>query len=224
MKTAMAGMTLATGHNWSKEAVAVRLLLRTATSLQGVVLMAERGMVSPARTLVRTIVEDSFCAAALLDRPNEVIRMLRDDHEASRRGQAAFIYEQGLGDDPDMLARLQETIAAMERKPRIIWKNMAGLGSLLRQYLNYQRLSDDSLHTSALSLDRHVARRPSGEGWDYRYAPGLPGEIASTLHRAGLAAVPVGIVVTQLIPETMCNPALKELADRFEGMPTGTTI
>ena len=72
-------MNATKGHNWSQQAVAVRLLLRTSESLQAVILHSERRMVSPARALVRTIVEDSFCAAALLDEPDKVIGMLRDD-------------------------------------------------------------------------------------------------------------------------------------------------
>ncbi len=216
-------MDLARGHNWSQEAVAVRLLLRTTQSFQGAILLSERGMVSPARTLVRTIVEDSFCAAALVDKPGEVIQMLRDDSEASRRGQANFISEQQLG-DPAMLANLQAAIQAMDKKARINWREMAKRGPMLPQYLNYQRLSDGAVHTSAASLDRHIARRPDRQGWAYKMGPGEPGDIAATLHRAVLAAMPVGIVVTQVVPDATGNAALLALGDRFQALPTGNLV
>jgi hypothetical protein len=222
--TATRAMDATKGHNWSQEAVAVRLLLRTLESFQAVILLSERGMVSPARALVRTIVEDSFCAAALLDEPEKVIKMLRDDSDASRRGQAMFISEQQLGNEPAMLAKLEAAIQAMDKKPRINWKDMAKLTSMLPQYLNYQRLSDGALHTSAASLDLHIARRPDRQGWAYRVGPGEPGDIAATLHRAVLAAMPVGIVVTQIVPDATGNAALAELGDRFQALPTGNTV
>jgi hypothetical protein len=224
MTIATRAMDVAKGHNWSQEAVAVRLLLRTSQSFQGAILLSERGMVSPARALVRTIVEDSFCAAALVDKPDEIIQMLRDDSDASRRGQATFISEQQLGDDPAVLAKLQAAIQAMDKKPRINWREMAKRGPMLPQYLNYQRLSDGAVHTSAASLDRHIARRPDKQGWAYRVGPGEPGDIAATLHRAVLAAMPVGIVVTQVVPDATGNAALAALGDRFQVLPTGNMV
>ncbi len=222
--TADRAMSVTTENNWSQVSVAVRLLLRTSSSFQAIVLLSERGMVSPARVLVRTIVEDSLCAAALLDKPDEVIRMLKDDWEHSRRGQANFISEQQLGGDPAMLGKLQTAIQAMGRKPRINWKDMAKLSTMLPQYLNYLRLSDGAVHTSAASLERHIARRPDKEGWAYKIGPGAPGDIAANLHRAALAALPVGIVVTQIIPDTMGNAALAGLGDRFQALPTGNVV
>ena len=58
------------------EAVTVRLLMRSSRLFQSVVLMAERGMVVQARTLARSIVEDSFVAGALTTKPDEVFKML----------------------------------------------------------------------------------------------------------------------------------------------------
>ena len=63
----------APGSNWSKEALAVRLLMRSSGSFQGVILMAERGMVVQARTLIRSTLEDSFVAAALTTEPDKII-------------------------------------------------------------------------------------------------------------------------------------------------------
>lgn len=223
MSVATRAMEATKGHNWSQEAVAVRLLLRTTQSFQGAILLSERGMVSPARVLVRTIVEDSFCAAALVDKPDEVIQMLRDDAEASRRGQANFISERQLG-DPAMLANLRAAIQSMDKKARINWREMAKRGPMLPQYLNYQRLSDGAVHTSAASLDRHTARRLDKQGWAYRMGPGEPGDIAATLHRAVLAAMPVGIIATQIVPDVTGNAALLALGDRFQALPTGKVV
>ena len=140
--------------NWSKEAVAVRLLMRSSGSFQGVVVMAERGMVVPARILVRSIIEDSFVAGALTAKPDEVIRMLRDGAGASRKHQAAFLIAEGLGGgSPQDRQRLEEAIDTMDGKARFFSpRKLAGLSSMLPQYLNYMRLSEDSAHPSATSL------------------------------------------------------------------------
>ena len=217
-------MDVAKGNKWSQEAVAVRLLLRTTQSFQGTILLSERGMVSPARALVRTIVEDSICAAALVDKPDEVIQMLKDDSDASRRGQANFISEQQLGNDAAMLAKLKAAIHVMDKKERINWREMAKCGSMLPQYLTYQRLSDGALHTSAASLDLHIARLPDKEGWVYRVGPGEPGDIAATLHWAVLSIMPVCVAVTQIVPDTVGNAAVVALADRFKALPTGNFV
>ncbi len=186
------------------------------------VLLSERAMVAPARALVRTVVEDSLCAAALESKPDDVIRMLKEDWEHSRRGQAKFASDHHLGDDPAALADLQDAVATMARKPRINWKEMAGLSSMLPQYLNYLLLSDGAVHTSASSLERHLARHPQREGWAFSRDVGEPDDVATTLHRLMLAAMPVGIAVTLIIPDPGSNAALVALAKRFRDLPAGS--
>lgn len=213
------------GGNWSKEAVALRLLMRSAGSFQGVILLTEQGMAAQARMMVRSIVEDSFFAAALLEKPSDVVQMLRTDAEASRRSQAKFILEQQLGDSPAALEKLEAAIAEMDAKARFVnYKEMAKLSSMLPQYLNYQRLSDDAVHTTATSLSKHVAVHSNGSGWSYRLGPAAKDDITATLHRAVLSVLPLGIVVTQLLSDTANNTDLAALSERFQALPTGSTI
>lgn len=215
----------ASGSNWSKEAVALRLLMRSACSFQGAILLAERGMVAQARMIVRSIVEDSFFAAALLEKPDDVVQMLRADAEASRRSQAKFIVEHKLGTSPAALERLESAIAEMDAKARFVqYKEMAKLSSMLPQYLNYQRLSDDAVHTSATSLHKHVAVHSSGSGWSYRLGAAAKDDITATLHRAVLSVLPIGVVVTQLFSDTKNNADLAALSERFSTLPTGAII
>lgn len=96
--------------------------MRASGSLQGVILLLQRGMIVQGRMLVRSIIEDSFCAAALIREPDKVIKMLRDDAEASRRNQAKFISMEKLGDSPDELIRLDAAIEDMDKSARLIIK------------------------------------------------------------------------------------------------------
>lgn len=220
MQTARAATNTTQGHNWTKETVAVRLLLRTIEAFQSVILLSERGIVSPARTLVRTIVENSLCAAALLEKPDEIIKLLREDAEASRRRQAIFINDHQLGDSPETKKKIREAIQTMERKPGIKWNTVAQMSAINLQYLNYLHLSDSAVHTSATSLDRYIARSPEGDGWSYRFGPGLPEDIAKNLHGAMLAAVPVMIVVTKIMGDNISNSAIASLTERFRILQT----
>lgn len=213
------------GTNWSKEAVATRLLMRTSSSLQGVIMLSERGMIAPSRMLVRTIVEDSFTAAALTKNPDIIIRMLQDDAEASRKRQAKFITGEGLGYRPEDLAKLEAAIDEMDHKAKLMnQRAIAKLGGMLPQYLNYLRLSEDSVHTSVTSLHKHVYVNPNGSGWYYKLGPGKPDENNATLHRAVLAALPVAIVVCQVVPESASEVDLEVLGHRLQALPQGSTI
>lgn len=227
MRVAMTAMEnpSAQGMNWSKEAVAVRLLMRSSGSFQGVVLMAERGMVVQAHTLVRSIIEDSFVAGALTTKPDDVIKMLRDGAEASRRYQATFIVAEKLGDSPETRQGLEAAIDKIDGKARFLSpRKVASLSTLLPQYLNYMRLSEDSAHLSATSLHKHVEVRDDGSGWSYRMGPARQEEIEATLHRTTLSVLPVGIVVNQLMPDAANNSALESLSERFRTLPAGATI
>ena len=215
----------ARGSNWSKEAVAVRLLLRTCGYLHGVVLLAEHGMVVQARTLTRSIIEDSFVAGALITSPDKMVAMLREDSEASRRNQARFIIARRLGTSDDDLRRLQTVADEIGRKADLLSpKKIAQLSSMLMQYINYLRLSDDSVHTTASSLDKHLLANADRTGWTYKFVSAERGDVTSTLHRTVLAALPVGIVINQLVPDIRNDAELADLGDRFQALPTGTLI
>ncbi len=216
---------VARGINWSKEAVAVRLLMRSCGSLQGVMLMAKRGMIVQARMLIRAIIEDCFYAGALTTKPDKVIAMMRDGAEASRLAQAKFIVDQQLGDSAEDRKRLEQAMDEMDKQASFLRpRKVAALSPMLPQYLNYMRLSEDSAHTSASSLNKHVDSNADGSGWGYKIGPAQQGEIESTLHRAMLAVLPVGVVVNQFMPDPVNNAALKALGNRLQALPTGTTI
>ncbi len=220
MRAAVAGVRMARTTNWSRETVAVRIAIRSCGTLQGVILLTERGMVAEGRMLARSLIENSFCMAALVDNAVAFLNMLRADSEASRRNQGKFIIAQKLGDSDVDRQKLQVAIDAIDKDAAIMSpKKVAALGPLLIQYLNYQGLSDDAGHVSASSLHRHVLPHPDGSGWDYRWLAGDQGENAATLHRTLLASLPIGIALTQILNDPNSNLAFQALAERFRVMP-----
>jgi hypothetical protein len=125
-------------------------------------------MVAEGRTLARSLIEDAFCIAALLSEPAIFVEMLKADFDASRRDQGKFI----LAED------LITTIDAIDKKAEIMGpKKVATLGPLTRQYLFYQRLSDDAAHPSSRSLHRYMVTDASRSGWSgYKSGAGDRGE------------------------------------------------
>ncbi|MCT7328017.1 DUF5677 domain-containing protein [Ralstonia mojiangensis] len=207
---------------WSPQAVAVRLLMRTCGNLEAVVVLTRQGLVAEGRTLARSLVENSFAAAALVKDPAEYVDLLKADSERSRRNQATFIL-QHLPNAGGDRGRLQQAIDAMDKAAELISpKRLALKGPLADQYLFYQRLSDDAAHATARALERHVTR--TGGGWRYRHEPGTPAENAATLHCAVLAALGIGIAVTQVLGAAACNARLAELSELFAQMPAITPI
>src|SRR5689334_22729147 len=69
MRAAITGTGTVKTTSMAPEAVAVRVVLRSCGTLQGVILLTERGMVAEGRTLARSLIEDAFCLAALVAEP-----------------------------------------------------------------------------------------------------------------------------------------------------------
>ncbi|MBD8705864.1 hypothetical protein IFT47_04370 [Pseudomonas sp. CFBP 13711] len=202
--------------------VGVRILMRTAGMYQGALLLTERGMTSEARTLTRSVLEGAFAVAALLKNPGPLIEVLKDDLEKSRIQQARFIKDQNLVADKETIAKLIKVIEKPGKFEFMSPKGLAGKGVLLKQYLVYQRLSEDSAHISLKSLNRHVQK--VGEGWRYRMEPGSAAENEPTLYHAISAVLALSIGMTELLDFSDLNQEFAVLSDRFAKMPVVAVV
>ena len=210
--------------NWSKESLAARILLRSCGLLQGVILLTERGMVVEGRTLTRSLLECSFCVAALLKEPDAFIDLLKRDSQASRRRQGKFIIDFSLGAGTFDKEKLKSSIDEIDKTfKNMDLKSVAALSPMIDLYLEYQRLSDESAHLSARSLQRHLVTEDK-KIIAYQSGPGNPEENAATLHRAVMASLPVGIAVCDLFQNLAGNTVFEKLAERFVLVPRGAQI
>lgn len=221
MRAAFAATSAVKTTSMAPEAVAVRVLLRSCGTFQGVILLTERGMIAEGRTLARSLIENAFCIAALLAESATFLTILKADSEASRRNQSKFILAEDLITKGEKRDKLQATMDAIDKKAEIMGpKKVAALGPLMRQYLFYQRLSDDAAHPSSKSLHRYMVTDASRSGWSgYKSGAGDQGENAATLHSAILAALPIGVGITQILKDKNGNAEFGQLADRFQAMP-----
>lgn len=216
-KLAHAAMDQVQTSSMEPRAIGVRVLLRCVGHLQGSILLVERGMNAESRTLIRCMLEGAFTLAALLREPTEVVKILRDDAEKSRRMQAKYIRSQGLINAGTAMDKLEELIKKSDRPEFMSPKDMSSKGVLSAWYLKYQRLSDDSAHLTARSLNRHVKK--SGHCWQYRWGPGSIEENSATLHEAVNIAIGIGLGASELIGDTSVVAELSKLAELCAGRP-----
>ncbi|MBF0560423.1 MAG: hypothetical protein HQL37_00125 [Alphaproteobacteria bacterium] len=205
------------------KAVAVRVMLRSCGTFQGVILLTERGMVVEGRTLARSLIENAFCVAALLNNPTEFIQKLKDDSAASKKHQSKYIIDKKLVDDTSA-NNLKNVINAIDRNCKILNpKAVSELGPLNKLYLSYQRLSNDAAHPTAKSLEHHVLTDAARSNWRYKWGPGGQGENAATLYHAISAAIPIGIGITEMLKDETgideFRTKFRDLMDRYYKMP-----
>jgi len=224
MRTVKAAAAAVHTTSMTPEAVAVRLLLRSCGTLQGVILVTERGMVAEGRMLARSLVENALCVAALHDDPDTFLKMLKQDSEASRHLQRKFIIAQNLIDADAKRDKLQAAIDNIGKSKLMSPKKVAELGPMVNLYLAYQRLSDDAAHLSAKSLDRHVQTNAARSGWNYKWCTSDQGENATTLHYTILASLAIGIGITQMLKDMNSNAEFSDIANRFGAMPPVTVM
>lgn len=202
------------GIPFERDSIAAFLTIRGAQTYQGAVLMAERGMVTEARILVRSLLEDTFCAAGLLENPDEMLKMIRDDYDASRKGRAKVVLTNGItGADARKLNKL---VAEIQGVSYFSPEKASKLGPLQKQYLLYKQISDDAAHPSANSLKRHMHLHSTG--WAYRWGPADKAAIDDTLSAAIVCGIPLGIAVTQLLAMNDLNARLSALGDRYAAL------
>lgn len=218
-RTTFKNMTLAQGAlSFAPETVAELFAIRAAGTLQGAIIMAERGMAVEARSLVRSLLEDAFCLAALHERPVEFLAMIEADDSAARKGQAKAILKNNLASDPDSQKRLLAFLDGLPKKVQMLgMETVADLGPLNIQYLMYRMLSNDAVHPSATSLRRHMNFNPERTAWiGFIVGPATFKEIAETLDYAAIAANAVGIALTGIFKDADSNSEFAELSKRYQ--------
>ena len=216
------GTEHARDYSTSPKCIATRYLLRSTQTFQAVIIVAQFGMVTEAQILARSLFENAFCVAALAEQPEMFLKLLREDADASRREQAKFLLDRGIAKrhGPEVERQMRELITIIGKKPDFLSpKKVAALGPLLEQYHSYQKLSNDSSHSTAAALFRHVATYNDNASWNYRVGPGKDEEIAFALYQAIFAALPMGIGYSQLMSANDRQERFGPLFSRLEALP-----
>ena len=150
------------GNNvMSAEDLCNRILLRTFSNFQASIKLSELGFVIEPRTLVRCMIENALILGGLVTAPNETIKMLRDDAEASAQRQSKFAVNNLKIRNKTFLLRLRELSENYGRKNSLKIKEISQKSDIDSLYFIYMSLSNSSVHCSLASLYYFVENHDS---------------------------------------------------------------
>jgi hypothetical protein len=176
------------------QVVAAPLMARVVTSFQSTYLLAERGLCSDARSIVRGQIESALTLGALVVRPQDTLDLLmRRDVVHRKKLLGSWL------NDPEAVAVLtterqrefSQAIATLEQEFPGLKNDPLNLAELARwqnaMWLyngGYRIFSGDSAHTSLLSLqNHHIRANADGEILSLKYGPD-PALVSNTLFSA----------------------------------------
>ncbi len=206
------------GHSAERGTIATFLLFRLTSAFQGAVLMMERGMIVEARTLIRSMVEDSICLGALCTNPDTFIPMLKSDGAAAKKAQAKLILTLEHTKASEHRAAIQAIADCADKERQLSWKEVAMLSPLAELYLLYRVLSNDSAHPSPTSLARYMAMNEASDGFVYLAGPASEDELRETFSDLFLALTSGGIAYTEMAIDTEGNAAMADLSECFRAI------
>lgn len=205
------------GTTLTAPALAAAIALRSAGLSQAAILLIERGMVVETRIMIRSLLENAFCIAALIENKDEFIEALKKDRAASRKALASIALEEF----PEH-KEAQNLRAFLEKQaPKLKHLNMGEIaksGPLKKEhYLLYRMLSNDSAHLSSKSLERHYRILPEENVWNgYKMGVGEDKEIIETLWYLALSIMHICIGITEITKDQTSNKKANDLVKKYE--------
>jgi hypothetical protein len=208
--------------------LAIMLLSRTLSNLQGVITLLNSGLVVEARILVRCCFENAFWIAGLLAQGDEFVTQMRQDDERSRRAHGELLLSEKLPEDSEIRLR-KELRLIKQRWPQgklqsLQAKDVAWRGILREGYHIYSQLSLDAVHPSITALLRHYDHAGQHEengktvlGINVVPAPS-EGEVTTTWDWACSAVLRACAGVNDILGGTPAGQQLGELADRHQAL------
>jgi hypothetical protein len=196
-----------------KNVLSTLLLLRSLGFLQGSLVMLEKGMLVEARTLMRAMLETSFCLGAIHDDADAFVEKFRSDHRKSSRQQAeAALYFGSLDPASEKFQALTKTIDAISTSERLMSITDVGKsGPLASSFLLYKVMSNDSAHNSVTSVLNHF---DTGKK-QFRLGPAATDKIELNLDNLVLIATGIGVGFTNIVGDMEGNRRIAALCNRY---------
>jgi hypothetical protein len=163
-----------------QQLTAALLFSRAVQSFQGAVLLAERGMISEARTLVRNCAETAIVLAAVGKDASFVLKLVESHQKHSSQLAKALSTNPDAATElsPFTLASLQRVMDSVDElfpngQPNsYILKNVATDVGLIGLYDTvFRGISGDAAHPTIGALTRHIYQDEAGEICDLRFEP-----------------------------------------------------
>jgi hypothetical protein len=163
--------------------LAARLLIRSQSGVQAVVILAERGMAIEGEALVRGLYENAFWLGFLRAAPDEAANMIRVDELRSQVGRDRALLAQfdRVGGEATALrtmleTRIVQTQQALRGKPsKLGIEALAAKAELDDLYGFYKMLSSGAAHPSLHSLAKHLVMDADGTAAGHVFGPDAEG-------------------------------------------------
>lgn len=184
--------------------------LRGIQSMQGAILMAERGMDLEARTLARSALETLFYLGAAVKEEDFAEDFMRD--HVSRLDKLAKAHKElAISDDED-----HETLRtaidgardiAGEGRPLAIRATAIRAGMDVSYQGFYRGLSTDSAHPTVMSISSHFSREPSGRPTGLLWGPEIQDNdrVQDTMYIIALVGIQLIDTINTLIGDSDVN-------------------
>ena len=203
--------------------IALTLLCRSMSHVEGAVAMIERGLVVEARTLTRCCYENLIWMAGLAEKGVEFVEKIAGNEYAYKKLRGKVVLEWASEQDanPQLEDRLVAYMAELKEKhpdaKPISFKATATSSVLKDAYVVYTQLSSDAAHPSAESLSRYITRTNVSDSETILNINALPSpeekEILQTVEFACGALLGICTGANQIVGDL---PSGKQLAPMFE--------
>jgi Family of unknown function (DUF5677) len=167
---ATAKVDISTRWNRDPKVLAVTIFGRTLSIYKAALILLHENQIIEARMLGRPLFENLLWLAALVEHKDAFVAEMLDDDALNRRslGQTTMKVSVRHGADPNSensmtLRNILREIAKAYADPKKLYADkVAAMGKLEIHYVDYARLSLDSLHCSITALGRHITKEAEG--------------------------------------------------------------
>jgi hypothetical protein len=153
-------------NKWNRDPkiIGLTILCRTLSTFKAALVLVRANQVMEARMLARPLYENSLWIAALRERRGKFVEEMVEDDAVNRKALAQLTMKLTAQHGADtnnegalLLRQIIRQLADTYKDPKKLHaSDVAAMGVLGLYYVDYTRLSLDSLHCSVTALGRHI--------------------------------------------------------------------
>ena len=183
---AMKAMLEARPSNTNEHLLTAVLFGRTLQSFQAAILLAKRGILTDAKTLIRSAAESTIAMGGICETPSFLDKLIEDHFKHSQAIANSLLNcpESYATMTPEQISGLQKLLADIkaqypnQKLAKINWEEIANKSGLQALYITvYRDLSANGAHATINSLNSHVKSNSEGEIEALSFAPKTDGLI-----------------------------------------------
>jgi hypothetical protein len=217
---------------WNRDPkiIGLTILCRTLSTFKSALILVRANQVMEARMLGRPLYENCLWIAALRERRSQFVEAMVEDDALNRKslGQITMKLTAKHGGDTNnegaqFLRQIIRELSDTYKDPKKLQaSDVAAMGVVGLYYVDYIRLSLDSLHCSVTALGRHIkTERPSETQTTMNISVEATlhnDETAKTVRHLCRAVMAVAITANELLGNTSAGGQLTTAVEEFDRM------